>query len=73
MSATTTPSVTADDLRSRIRPMSGRDPHESGRVASTLELLFDLTFVVAVATGASQLAHGIAVGHVAGAVGRSPS
>ena len=37
--------------------MRGRDPHESGRVASTLELLFDLTFVVAVATGASQLAH----------------
>ena len=36
--------------------MRGRDPHESGRVASTLELLFDLTFV-AVATGASQLAH----------------
>lgn len=45
--------------------MAGRDPHESGRVASTLELLFDLSFVVAVATGASQLADGLAHGHVA--------
>lgn len=44
--------------------MSGRDPQESGRVASTPELLFDLTFVVAVATGASQLAHSLTHDHV---------
>lgn len=49
--------------------MRGRDPHESGRVACTLELLFDLTFVVAVATGASQLAHRLAEGHVTTGVG----
>jgi low temperature requirement protein LtrA len=29
--------------------MSGRDPDEAHRVSSPLELLFDLTFVVAVA------------------------
>jgi low temperature requirement protein LtrA len=50
----------------RIRP---RDPTEPHRVATPLELLFDLTFVVAVARVAAQLAHAIAddeVGHVAG-------
>ena len=59
------PPVSANDLRARLKPMRGRDPHESGRSASTLELLFDLTFVVAVATSASQLAHALSVGHVA--------
>lgn len=64
-----TPAVAPDDLRSRLRPMRGRDPHEDGRAASTLELLFDLTFVVAVSTGASQLAEALASGHVAAGVG----
>ena len=36
--------------------MSGRDPHESHRVATPLELLFDLTFVIAFGVAASQLA-----------------
>lgn len=63
------PSVNPDDLRARMRPMSGRDPHESGRVASSLELLFDLTFVVAVATGASQLADALGHGQVGAGVG----
>lgn len=44
--------------------MSGRDPHESHRVASPLELLFDLTFVVAFGVAASQFAHAFAAGHV---------
>lgn len=52
------------DLTSRLKPMRGRDPHETGRVASTLELLFDLTFVVAIATGAAQLAHALGDGLV---------
>ena len=43
--------------------MSGRDPHEKGRVASSLELLFDLVFVVAIASNAAQLHHGITEGH----------
>ncbi|TQK28209.1 low temperature requirement protein LtrA [Arthrobacter sp. SLBN-53] len=44
--------------------MSGRDPHESHRVASPLELLFDLTFVIAFGVAASQFAHAFAAGHV---------
>lgn len=43
--------------------MGGRDPHESHRVATPLELLFDLTFVIAFGLAASQLAHAVAEGH----------
>ena len=49
----------------RIRPMSGRDPHERGRAATPLELLFDLTFVIAFGVAASEFAHLLAAGHVA--------
>ena len=49
--------------RFRIRTrMTGRDAEEPHRTASPLELLFDLTFVVAVAQIADQLATGIGVG-----------
>src|SRR3954453_8715573 len=44
--------------------MPARDTDEPHRVSSPLELLFDLTFVVAIATLTAQLAHGIAGGHV---------
>jgi low temperature requirement protein LtrA len=44
--------------------MSGRDPHEPHRVATPLELLFDLTFVIAFGVAASQFAHTLASGHV---------
>ncbi|MFB2582298.1 low temperature requirement protein A [Herbiconiux sp. P15] len=43
--------------------MRGRDVDEPGRVSSPLELLFDLTFVVAVASIVTQLAHAIAEDH----------
>jgi hypothetical protein len=36
--------------------MSGRDPHGPHRVATPLELLFDLTFVIAFGVAASQFA-----------------
>ncbi len=49
----------------RLLPMRPRDPHESGRTASTLELFFDLVFVVAVSIAAVQLAHELEAGHVA--------
>ncbi|CRZ13356.1 low temperature requirement protein A [Mycolicibacterium neworleansense] len=50
--------------------MTGRDPHEPHRVATPLELLFDLTFVIAFGVAASQFAHLMAEGHVsAGLVG----
>ena len=43
--------------------MRARSPHEPHRVATPLELLFDLVFVVAVAQAASGLHHAIAGAH----------
>jgi low temperature requirement protein LtrA len=43
--------------------MSGRDPHEEHRAATPLELLYDLTFVVAFGIAADELAHYLADGH----------
>ena len=45
--------------------MTGRDPDEDGRTSTPLELLFDLTFVVAVGQAANLVAHGIFEGHTA--------
>jgi low temperature requirement protein LtrA len=45
--------------------MRPRRPDEQHRTASPLELLFDLTFVVAVAAAAAELAHSLATGHYA--------
>jgi low temperature requirement protein LtrA len=54
---------------SRTR-MGGRDPHQAHRTATPLELLFDLTFVVAFGIAANELAHFLAEDHVlAGLVG----
>ena len=47
-------------IRVRMRARATDEPH---RASSPLELLFDLTFVVAVAAITVQLAHGIADGH----------
>ena len=47
----------------RVR-MGGRDPAESHRSATPLELLFDLTFVVAFGIAADELAHFLAEDHV---------
>ena len=46
------------------RTMSARDPHEQHRVATPLELLFDLVFVVAIASAAAGWHHGLAEGHL---------
>ncbi|MBO1805345.1 low temperature requirement protein A [Leucobacter ruminantium] len=48
--------------------MSGRDPHQQHRVASPLELFFDLVFVIAVSQASQNLHHGIAEGHAGAAV-----
>ena len=48
-----------------IRPMRARSPHEPHRVATPLELLFDLVFVVAIAEAASGLHHAISAHHTA--------
>jgi low temperature requirement protein LtrA len=45
-------------------PMRARDPDEAHRAATPLELLFDLSFVVAVAQAASSLHHELVDGHV---------
>ncbi len=49
--------------------MTGRDPHEEHRVATPLELLFDLCFVIAFSAAANELAHAVAAGHVATGIG----
>ncbi|MFB4309376.1 low temperature requirement protein A [Actinomadura sp. GTD37] len=49
-------------IRIRVR-MSARPIDEPHRAASPLELLFDLTFVVAIAAATAGLAHDIAAGH----------
>ena len=48
--------------------MRARDTGEKGRVSSPLELLFDLTFVVAVSSIVGQLAHAVAEDHLATAL-----
>jgi low temperature requirement protein LtrA len=48
--------------------MRARDRTEKHRASSPLELLFDLTFVVAISSLAAQLAHEISVGHAASAL-----
>lgn len=50
--------------RFRLVPMRPRDPHESGRTASTLELFYDLVFVVAVSIASVQLHHALTEDHV---------
>ncbi len=58
----------ADPAEGLVRPwhiqMTGRDPDERHRVATPLELLFDLCFVVAVAEAASELHHDLAAGQL---------
>jgi len=50
--------------------MRARDPHEAHRATTPLELLFDLTFVVAVAAAVPELARAIVDGHpVEGLIG----
>ncbi len=48
----------------RLIPMKPRDPHEPGRVSSSLELFFDLVFAVAVAVASAQLHDSFAGGRV---------
>lgn len=52
-----------ENLHHHATRMGGRDPHETHRAATPLELLFDLTFVIAFGLAASQFAHALAEGH----------
>ncbi|WP_205529062.1 low temperature requirement protein A [Microbacterium halotolerans] len=49
--------MSTGSLHHHIRRMTGRDPHERGRAANTLELLFDLVFVISFAQAANGLAN----------------
>jgi len=51
------------------RRFTGRDPDEQHRAATPLELLYDLTIVVAFETAADQLAHYVADDHISAGVG----
>jgi len=51
------------------RRFTGRDPDEQHRAATPLELLYDLTIVVAFGTAADQLAHYVADDHISAGVG----
>ncbi len=57
-------SPTAAPARSRLFPMRPRDPNEPGRTASSLELFFDLVFVVAVSIAAAELHHAFTEAHI---------
>ena len=54
----------ASPLAHRLSQMTGRDPDEGHRAATPLELLFDLTFVVAFGIAADELAHYLAEDHI---------
>ena len=60
--------VEPDPRTHHHRPLSGRDPNETHRTVTPLELLYDLTFVVAFGTAADQLAHYLAEGHAGTAI-----
>jgi low temperature requirement protein LtrA len=51
------------DRAHRRRRFSGRDPDEAHRASTPLELLYDLTIVVAFGTAAEELAHYVAEAH----------
>ena len=55
-------------LTHRLVPMSGRDPNESHRASTPLELLFDLTFAVAFSAASGQTARLLEAGHLASAL-----
>jgi low temperature requirement protein LtrA len=59
----------AEALHHHTVRMGGRDPHERHRAATTLELLFDLTFVIAFGTAANELAHFLAEDHIGAGIG----
>jgi low temperature requirement protein LtrA len=66
--STTMPPPRADDhaLDERAhhrRRFTGRDPYEGHRASTPLELLYDLTIVVAFSTASEQMAHYVAEGH----------
>ncbi|MFF7448445.1 MULTISPECIES: low temperature requirement protein A [unclassified Streptomyces] len=62
-SSSTPPPVPSTDRSSPLRRLTARARDESHRVASPLELFFDLCFVVAIAQAGAQLVHAVAESH----------
>ena len=62
-------STQTDDRAHHRRRFQGRDPHEDHRAATPLELLYDLTLVVAFGVAADELAHYVADDHVWAGIG----
>jgi low temperature requirement protein LtrA len=59
-----------EGLQHSVRRMVGRDPAEHDRASTPLELLFDLTFVIAFGVASDELAHQLVAGQAfAGIVG----
>ena len=56
-------------LRHRIRPLTGLVPAGEERRATPLELLYDLTYVIAFGAAAEELAAAVAGGHLGAGVG----
>src|ERR1044072_7012912 len=56
-----------DDRAHHRRRFSGRDPAEPHRASTPLELLYDLTIVVAFGAAANEMAHFVAEDHVSAA------
>ncbi|NYJ32695.1 low temperature requirement protein A [Nocardiopsis aegyptia] len=61
--------TTSANTGHRLRRMAGRDPGEAHRGATPLELLYDLTLVVAFSQAGTQMAHLLELGHYAPAIG----
>lgn len=55
-------------MQSQLKKMTGRDPDEAGRAGSSLEILYDLVFVVAFAVAGVQLADYLTQGHYLAAI-----
>ncbi|WP_258045952.1 low temperature requirement protein A [Leifsonia shinshuensis] len=64
-----TPPTAGTGFNHRLMRMTGRDPGEAHRAATPLELLFDLTFVIAFGQAGEELAHLLAAGEVAAGIG----
>ncbi|WP_382310125.1 low temperature requirement protein A [Herbiconiux sp. UC225_62] len=58
-----------NDLRHRLRPLTNIVPRGRTRQVTPLELLYDLTYVIAFAAAAEEVAASIAEGHVAAGIG----
>jgi low temperature requirement protein LtrA len=59
----------SEELHHHTSRMRGRDPEEPHRTTTPLELLFDLTFVIAFGVAANELAHFEAADHLTAGVG----